>query len=51
MGVLYRNNATDLQISLKDNDSNLLYIIVENMGRFNFGDDLLDSKVKFMFKV
>ena len=21
------------------------------MGRFNFGDDLLDSKVKFMFKV
>ena len=43
MGVLYRGtNTTVLKINLKDNDSTELYIIVENMGRLNFGDDLLD---------
>ncbi len=48
MGVLYRGtNTTELKINLKDNDSTELYIIVENMGRLNFGDDLLDSKVTF----
>ena len=46
VGVLYRGtNTTELTIDLKDNDSTELYIIVENMGRLNFGDDLLDSKV------
>ena len=48
VGVLYRGtNTTELNIDLKDNDSTQLYIIVENMGRLNFGDDLLDSKVTF----
>ncbi len=48
VGVLYRGtNTTELKINLKDNDSTELYIIVENMGRLNFGDDLLDSKVTF----
>ena len=46
VGVLYRGtNTTELTIDLKDNDSTELYIIVENMGRLNFGDNLLDSKV------
>ena len=47
VGVLYRGtNTTELTIDLKDNDSTELYIIVENMGRLNFGDNLLDSKVQ-----
>jgi hypothetical protein len=50
VGVLYRGtNTTELKIDLKDNDSTQLYIIVENMGRLNFGDDLLDSKVLCSF--
>jgi hypothetical protein len=58
VGVLYRGtNTTELTIDLKDNDSTQIYIIVENMGRLNFGDNLLDSKVvadppsKLVFKM
>ena len=49
VGILYRTNQTDLKIQLKDNKSNQLNIIVENMGRLNFGDDLLDTKVAFVY--
>ena len=50
VGVLYRNNMTDLTINLEDNDNTTLYIFVENMGRLNFGDDMFDAKV-FSFLV
>ena len=51
VGVLYREGKqTELKISLKDNASLDLYIIVENMGRLNFGDDYLDSKVNLLTK-
>jgi hypothetical protein len=30
---------------LPNNNNRTLYIIVENMGRLNFGNDLLDAKV------
>ena len=45
VGVVYRAGETNLSISLKNNTSKMLYIIVENMGRLNFGDNLLDEKV------
>lgn len=53
-GVLYRVNSTELKINLKNNQDRSLFIIVENMGRLNFGNNLLDAKVKiihFFFKV
>jgi hypothetical protein len=40
---------TELKIDLKNNKENRLFIIVENMGRLNFGDDLLDPKVSFYY--
>ena len=43
--MLYRTGQTSLKINLKNNKNTTLYIIVENMGRLNFGNDLLDSKV------
>ena len=45
IGFIYRVNATELKISLKNNTERSLFIIVENMGRLNFGNNLLDSKV------
>lgn len=46
VGVLYRMGDLSLKINLPDNRNDTLYIIVENMGRLNFGDDMLDAKVK-----
>lgn len=45
VGVIYRVNVTELKINLKNNQDRSLFIIVENMGRLNFGNDLLDTKV------
>jgi len=45
LGVLYRVGQTSLKINLKNNKENKLHIIVENMGRLNFGYDVYDSKV------
>lgn len=45
VGLVYRINSTDLKINLKNNKERSLFIIVENMGRLNFGNDMLDSKV------
>ena len=45
IGILHRDLDTELTIKLKNNTEYTLYIIVENMGRLNFGDDLLDTKV------
>lgn len=44
VGVVYRNLPTKLTIKLNNNKNNTLYIIVENMGRLNFGNNLLDIK-------
>ena len=44
LGVVYRVNSTELKIDLKNNKERSLFIVVENMGRLNFGNDLLDSK-------
>lgn len=44
IGVLHRDLDTVLTIDLENNKDEDLYIIVENMGRLNFGNDLLDSK-------
>ena len=49
LGVLYRATRTSLKIDLKDNKDKHLYIIVENMGRLNFGFDMLDAKVRILF--
>ena len=46
LGILYRVNQTSLKINLKNNKDNKLRIIVENMGRLNFGFDMLDAKVR-----
>jgi len=42
-----RENNTNIIINLKNNKDNRLYIIVENLGRLNFGDrhSMLDTKV------
>ena len=48
LGVLYRMGETKLTINLPRNKNNTLYIIVENLGRLNFGDNLLDSKACFL---
>ena len=45
LGVLYRLGQTSLKINLKNNKDKQLHIIVENMGRLNFGADVYDSKV------
>jgi beta-galactosidase len=44
LGFLYRVSRTSLKIDLKSNHNRTLYIIVENMGRLNFGNNLLDAK-------
>jgi beta-galactosidase len=44
LGFLYRVSRTSLKIDLKSNRNRTLYIIVENMGRLNFGNNLLDAK-------
>ena len=44
VGVLYRGGIKDLTIVLPNNKNTTLYIIVENMGRLNFGDETLDNK-------
>ena len=44
VGVLYRAGQTNLTINLPNNKNDTLYIVVENMGRLNYGDDMLDNK-------
>jgi hypothetical protein len=50
VGTLMRENNTNIIINLKNNKDNRLYIIVENLGRLNFGDrhSMLDTKVTDM---
>ena len=46
-GVIYRTDAnTSLTINVHTNATStaVLYVFVENMGRLNYGDDLLDVK-------
>lgn len=45
VGVVYRAGSTKIKINLPKNTNRTLFIIVENMGRLNFGNNLLDSKV------
>ena len=45
IGVLDRNGQTGLKISLKNNTALFLYVIVENMGRVSYGNDMRDPKV------
>lgn len=49
VGTLYRLNQTEIKIDLKNNQDTNLHIIVENMGRLNFGDDMLDTKVNWKY--
>ena len=44
VGVLYRGGKNNLKINSPNNTNTSLFIIVENMGRLNYGDDLLDNK-------
>jgi len=44
VGYLARGTHTNLKINLQNNTNTTLYIIVENMGRLNFGNDLRDLK-------
>ena len=47
VGVLYRILRHSITIHLPSNQNRTLFVIVENMGRLNFGNDLLDAKVAF----
>lgn len=44
IGIVYRGENTSLIINLPKNNESTLNIIVENMGRLNYGGDLLDNK-------
>jgi hypothetical protein len=44
VGVLSRTGPNRIVINLPNNINDTLFIIVENMGRLNFGDDTLDNK-------
>jgi hypothetical protein len=44
-GVVYRLNPTNITINIPKSTEQMLYIVVENMGRLNYGNDMLDSKV------
>lgn len=46
VGVLYRAGSLNLKINLPNNTNDTMFIIVENMGRLNFGSDMLDTKVR-----
>ena len=45
IGVLNSWNQSSVTIDLPDNTNKTLYVIVENMGRLNFGNEMLDPKV------
>ncbi|RNA22068.1 Beta-galactosidase [Brachionus plicatilis] len=44
VGVVYRAGLTEFKINLQNNKNKTLTIVVENMGRLNFGNNLLDTK-------
>ncbi|CAF0759614.1 unnamed protein product [Brachionus calyciflorus] len=44
VGTVYRTGLNKIKINLPKNKNTTLYIIVENMGRLNFGNNLLDTK-------
>lgn len=47
--MVYRLNPTNITINIpKPQSDNILYIVVENMGRLNYGDDMLDAKVSIL---
>ena len=48
---MYREKDKSLKINLPNNEARNLYIFVENMGRLNFGNDYLDAKVIWYFKL
>jgi hypothetical protein len=48
IGVLSRRGPINITINLPSNKNDTLFIIVENMGRLNYGDDLLDNKVCYL---
>ena len=50
VGVLYRSGETKLIIDLPNNSNDTLYIIIENVGRINYGDNALDQKVNCHLK-
>jgi hypothetical protein len=45
VGVLDRTSQTSVIIDLTNIQNPSLHIIVENMGRLNYGGDMLDTKV------
>ena len=45
VGVLDRTSQTSVTIDLTNIQNPSLHIIVENMGRLNYGGDMLDTKV------
>jgi hypothetical protein len=47
IGIAYRANSSSLKLTIQapGNQETHLNIIVENMGRLNFGGNLLDTKV------
>ena len=45
VGVLDRTSQTSVTIDLTNIKNPSLHIIVENMGRLNYGGDMLDTKV------
>ena len=47
IGILYRSTNTSLIVNLENNQDRNLHIIVENMGRLNYGNNILDNKVSF----
>lgn len=50
VGILMRGRNTNIIIDLEDNTDQNLHILVENMGRLNFGGktSMLDTKVNIL---
>lgn len=49
LGIVDRTTQTNLTINLTNIKNAYLHIIVENMGRLNYGSNMLDKKVSNFF--
>lgn len=49
LGIVDRTTQTNLTINLTNIKNSYLHIIVENMGRLNYGSNMLDKKVSNFF--
>ncbi len=46
IGIIIRDKNDEMKLDININGSATLYLFVENTGRFNFGYNMFDAKVK-----